>query len=137
MPPTMIFDGECVLCSGTVRFVLRRERDQTLQFATMQSEIGRRLAAKHGISAADLDATFAVIDGGQALTRSDGALRIAQSLRAPWRWLGVLRVVPRPLRDAAYGAIARRRYKLFGRRDACFVPDPAQRHRFLSDPPAA
>lgn len=130
----MIFDGDCVLCSGTVQFVLRHERKPELQFTTTQSKAGRAIAARHGIAHDDLDMTFVVIDGDRALVRSDAALRVASMLRSPWRWLGMLRVVPRPLRDAAYSAIARRRYRLFGRRDACFLPTPEQRHRFVSDP---
>ena len=137
MLPTMIFDGECVLCSGTVRFILDHERSQDLVFATTQSEVGRILAERHGISADALDVTFVLVDGDQVFVRSDAALRVAAHLKAPWRWLGALRFVPRLFRDAAYTAIARRRYRWFGRLESCFIPDPAQRHRFLTDLPAA
>jgi predicted DCC family thiol-disulfide oxidoreductase YuxK len=136
MAPTMIFDGDCVLCSGTVRFVLAHERSPALHFTTTQSAAGQALAAQHGFSAGDLDNTFVLVEGGRALTRSEAALSVARHLKAPWRWLGVLRVVPGPLRDAAYTAIARRRYRLFGRMESCFMPDATARHRFLSDPPA-
>ena len=135
MPPTMIFDGECVLCSGTVQFVLAHEKALVLRFTTTQSEVGRALARQYEISPDDLDLTFVLVDGEKALLRSDAALRVASHLRAPWGWLGVLRVIPRPLRDAFYSAIARRRYRLFGRRDTCFLPAPEQRHRFLLDRP--
>ena len=137
MPPIMIFDGECVLCNGAVRFVLAHERAPELTFTTTQSDAGRALAARHGISADDLDITFVLVEGERALLRSDAALRVASHLRAPWSWLGVLRFVPRQLRDVAYSAIARRRYRLFGKYDTCMMPDPAQRHRFVLDPPAA
>ncbi len=129
--PTMIFDGECVLCNGAVQFVLRHERDTDLTFATTQSPSGQALAARHGISPDDLDITFVLVDGDRAYVRSDAALRVATHLEAPWRWMSALRVVPRPIRDAAYSAIARNRYSLFGKRDTCMVPTPSQRHRFL------
>ncbi len=106
MPPIMIFDGDCVLCSGTVHFVLAHEHVPSLHFATTQSESGQQLAATHGITATDLDVTFVLVDGGTALVRSDAALRVASHLRAPWRWLAVLRAIPRPLRDAVYSAVA-------------------------------
>lgn len=130
----MIFDGECVLCSGTVRFVLAHERAPTLSFATTQSQAGQALASAHGLSAGDLDLTFVLVEDDAAYLRSDAALRVATHLRAPWRWLRVLRLVPRPLRDAAYTAIARRRYRWFGRREDCYLPEASQRHRFLLDP---
>jgi predicted DCC family thiol-disulfide oxidoreductase YuxK len=133
----MIFDGECVLCSGAVRFVLRHERRPTVRFASVQSEAGQALAARHGLSIADLDQTFALVTDEGAMPRSDGVIRLAQELEAPWRWLALLRFVPRPLRDAAYSLFARHRYRLFGRRDTCFVPEPKDRHRFLDGLPAS
>lgn len=133
MTTTMIFDGECVLCSHTVQFVLRHERDEVIRFATTQSAAGREIAERNGISVADLDLTFVLVEDGRAWARSDAALRVARHLRAPWNWLAVLRFVPRALRDLAYSAIARHRYRLFGRRDTCFMPAPSERHRFIQD----
>ncbi len=127
----MLFDSQCVLCSGTVRFVLRHARDESIAFAGTASAAGQALAARHGMSEADLDASFALIEGDHALTRSAAALRLARELRAPWRWLRVLRVIPRPIRDAGYGWIAQHRYRLFGKLDACYLPPPEQRARFL------
>lgn len=127
----MLFDAQCVLCSSTVRFVLEHERAPAISFAGTGSAAGRALAAQHGFSLADLNASFVLLDGGEALTRSDAALRLAGELRAPWSWLRVLRVIPRSVRDAIYGWVARHRYRIFGRRDACFLPPPAQRHRFI------
>lgn len=126
----MVFDTDCVLCSGTVAFILRHERDADLRFVGAWSPEGERLAAAHGFSRADLDETFLVILGGDALTRSDAGLAVAAHLRPPWRWLTALRLVPRPLRDGLYGFVARRRYRWFGRRTDCAMAPPEQRHRF-------
>lgn len=135
--PIMLFDGDCVLCSATVQFVLRHECDQEIGFATAQSDAGREIAKRNGVAVADLDLTFVLLEDGKVWQRSDAALRVASHLRAPWRWLAVLGVMPRPLRDRAYSAVARRRYRLFGRRDTCFLPEPRQRHRFLLDQQAS
>jgi len=137
MLPIMIFDGECVLCSRTVQFVLRHERDESIRFATTQSAAGREIAEQNGISAAALDLTFVLVEDGKVWVRSDAAFRVARHLRAPWRWLALLRISPRPLRDLAYSVVARRRYGLFGRREHCFMPTPSQRHRFIHDRSAA
>ena len=127
----MLFDAQCVLCSSTVQFVLAHERGQAISFAGTGSQAGRALAERHGLSTADLDASFVLIEGDRALTRSAAALRLARELRAPWSWLRALRIVPRPIRDAAYSWVARHRYRIFGRRDACLLPPPGQRHRFV------
>lgn len=128
--PVMLFDGVCVLCSRGVRFVLRHERDHAILFAPMQSRAGQMLLARHGLPPRDWD-SFVLIDGDRALIRSRAAFAVARHLRAPWRWLGITAVVPRPLADRFYDWIARNRYRWFGRNDACFLPAPAERARFL------
>ena len=130
-PPTIVFDTDCVLCSGMVRFVLAHERDRALRFAGAWSEEGSALAAHHGFTRDDLNATFLVVEGDRALTRSDAAFAILTHLRAPWRWLGPARAVPRPLRDGVYDLVARHRYRLFGRKRDCTVVPSAERHRFV------
>ena len=127
----MIFDTDCVLCSGMVAFVLAHEAGPVLRFAGAWSGEGLALAARYGFSKADLSETFLVIAGDKALARSDGAIAVAARLRAPWRWLTTLRFVPRALRDSAYLFIARRRYGLFGRRDNCTIVPMEQRARFI------
>ena len=129
--PIIVFDTDCLLCSRMVAFVLAHERDHALRFAGAWSDEGSALAARHGFSRADLDKTFLVIVGDRALTRSDAGLEILRHLRAPWRWLAPGRLVPRAWRDAAYDAVARRRYRWFGRRENCTVVPLAERHRFI------
>lgn len=128
--PVLLFDGVCVLCSATVRFVLAHERDAAIRFATMQSRAGQALLAAHQMPITDWDSVVFVVDG-RPLTRSAAAFAVARHLRAPWRWLRALAIVPRPLRDRVYDWIARNRFRWFGRRDSCLVPDPATRARFL------
>ena len=127
----MVFDTDCVVCGGTVAFVLRHERDHALRFVGAWSAEGKRLASEHGFSAAEQNETFLVVEQGRALTRSEGALAVARHLRAPWRWLAALWLVSRPVRDTAYGFVARRRYRWFGRKVGLAVAPPDQRHRFV------
>lgn len=133
-PPTIVlFDGVCSFCDRSVQFVLRRDRPGRFRFAPLQSDAARRACADVGVTL-PTDGAFdsvVVIAEGKALERSDAALAIAARLPFPWPCLGVLRIVPRGLRDALYGAIARNRFRFFGRRDTCMVPSPDQRERFL------
>jgi len=129
--PIVVFDTDCVLCSGMVRFVLAHERGPDLLFAGAGSATGIALAKRHGFTRADLNDTFLIIEDGRALTRSDAGIAIARRLRRPWDWLAVLKVIPRPIRDAVYGYVARHRYKWFGRRPSCLVVEPRHRSRFL------
>lgn len=113
----ILYDGVCVLCSGWVRFVTRRDVARRFRFTPIQSPYGRALAAALGIDPDNPD-TNAVIIGGRALRRSDAALAVVGTLPG-WSWVRALRWVPRPLRDLVYTLIARNRYGLFGRHDVC------------------
>ncbi|MEO3472661.1 DCC1-like thiol-disulfide oxidoreductase family protein [Roseomonas sp. CAU 1739] len=132
--PIIVFDTDCVLCSGMVAFVLAHERASDLRFAGAWSAEGLALAGRHGFTRDDLEETFLVIDGDRALARSDGGIAVARHLRRPWRWLAMAAILPRPMRDALYVFVARRRYRWFGRRRDCTIIPPAQRHRFIGLP---
>ena len=99
------------------------------RFTAIQSGYGTRLAQAFSIDPADPD-TNAVVHGGVAYLKSDGALTVLGALPG-WGWVRVLRAVPRPLRDAVYGLVARNRYRIFGKYKECFVPDAEMRARVI------
>ena len=125
----ILFDGACVFCSRWVRFVLARDATVRFRFTPIQSPYGARLAQALGIDPDDPD-TNAVIHGGVAYFKSDGALTVLSCLPR-WSWVRVLFAVPRPLRDAVYNVVAKNRYRIFGKYDACIVPDAGLRARVL------
>jgi predicted DCC family thiol-disulfide oxidoreductase YuxK len=128
--PVILFDGECNLCSRSVQFIIKRDPRVRFRFAALQSPAGQRLLEACGADARGADSVV-LLEGPNCYTRSDAALRIARRLSGAWPLLGALMVVPRPLRDRVYDAIARNRFRWFGRADACLVPTPALRDRFL------
>lgn len=132
-PTIILFDGRCGLCTRSVQFILKRDRDARFRFAPLESAAAARACTRIGAptpQAVEPDSIIVIADG-QALERSDAALSIAARLPFPWPILTVFRVVPRRLRDWLYGIIARNRYRWFGRHDACMIPTPEQRARFL------
>ena len=132
----VVFDGVCNLCSATVRTIAAADREGVIRFTPVQSSYGRTLCARAGVDP-DAPSTFLFFDHGRALAASDAALALATRLPAPWPALRTLAVVPRPLRDAVYGLVARNRYRLFGKRRACMRPDAALAARFIEDEPSA
>ena len=127
----MIFDTNCVLCSGFVRFILRHERDDHIVFVNAWSKVGIFLAEEYGLDEAALNQTYLVISDDKSLTKSDAGMAILSHLKVPWRWLRVLRFVPRPLRDLIYSLVAKHRYKWFGYKENCLIPTADIRHRFI------
>jgi predicted DCC family thiol-disulfide oxidoreductase YuxK len=92
------------------------------QLVPVQSEEGRSLLTAHGIDADD-PATFLVLDGDLALRESDGAIHVITALGGLWRVARLVHWVPRTWRDALYRLLARNRYRWFGRRDVCYLPE--------------
>ena len=125
----ILYDGVCVFCSRWVRFVAARDEVRRFRFTAIQSDYGTRLARAFGIDPNDPD-TNAVIHGGVAYFKSDAALTVLSNLPG-WSWTRVLFAVPVPLRNAVYNLIAKNRYRIFGKYDACFVPDADMRVRVL------
>lgn len=128
--PIILFDAECVLCSANAQFVLRHDRARRFRLASMQGEVGAALYRAHGLDPAD-PASMLVVEDGRVRRDSDAVLSIYEGLGGPWRLLGVLRLAPRPLRDPVYRWVARNRYRLFGKRDSCWMPPPEWRDRVL------
>jgi predicted DCC family thiol-disulfide oxidoreductase YuxK len=127
--PIWLYDGVCVLCSGGVRYTLRHERDHDIRFVTIQSREGRELAQAHGIDPDEPD-SFLFIESGRALAKSDGVLALVRHLNGPARLLLLGQPLPKRWRDFIYDRVARNRYRLFGRKASCEMPDAAVRDRF-------
>lgn len=127
----ILFDGVCHLCQGAVKFIIKRDPSGRFRFASQQSDIGRRLLAGTEVDSESMDTIVLIDENGEVHTRSSAAIRIAGGLRFPWPLLTVLRWVPRRLRDRIYDLVAASRYRWFGKDDACMVPTPEIRKRFL------
>lgn len=128
--PVIVFDGVCPLCSANARFILRHDRKRRFRLASMQSEAGAALYRRFGIDPADPE-TLILVDGDQALRDSEAVLAIWSGLGWPWRAAAAARLVPAALRDPLYRWVARNRYRLFGRRETCWLPAPELADRFL------
>ncbi|PTQ12203.1 hypothetical protein CLG96_06530 [Sphingomonas oleivorans] len=128
--PIILFDAQCVLCSANAQFVLHHDKARRFRLAAMQGAVGADLSRRHGIDPDDPD-TIILVQGGKALRDSDAVLAIYVGLGWPWRLAGLLRLVPKILRDPPYRWIARNRYRLFGRRATCWIPTPDMADRVL------
>ncbi len=141
--PIVLFDGVCNFCNSTIQFIIDHERAAELRFAPLQSKLAEALldrvfgAEKAGrllrgaTGQGDPDSVV-LVEGGRGYTHSTAGLRVLGRLRAPYRWLTALAVVPRAIRDVVYRWIGRNRYRWFGKSESCRIPTPELRARFLS-----
>lgn len=128
--PLVVFDGDCVLCSRSMRLLARLDRARRFRMTPAQGAIGQALYRHLGLPT-DRFATYLLVADGRIHQRSDAIVEIARRLRGPWRAAAALAIVPRRLRDALYDLVARHRYRIFGRREACGLRDPALTDRLI------
>lgn len=126
----VLFDGLCHLCDGAVRFILRWENSKLLRFAPLQSEAGKALLMKYGYSENYLDGLI-FIENKRAHDRSSACLLIAGKLKLPWKLFVIFLLVPKPLRDLVYRMVAVARYRWFGKKEVCCLPQGEDQARFL------
>ena len=117
------------MCSRTVVFVLTRDRSHRFVFAPLQSEVGGTILGRAGLPL-DENETLVLVEGDRYEIKSTAALRIARRLSGLWPLFYVLVIVPRPLRDFCYDVVAQNRYRWFGQRDECYVPDQRRADSF-------
>jgi predicted DCC family thiol-disulfide oxidoreductase YuxK len=130
MKRVVLFDGVCNFCDASVQFIIKRDPAAHFLFTSLQSEKGLELTKKYAIPE-DVD-SLVLIENGKAFTKSSAALRIAKKLDGLWHLFFLFILVPRKIRDGVYNYVAKNRYKWFGKKeDACMLPSPEQRKRFI------
>jgi predicted DCC family thiol-disulfide oxidoreductase YuxK len=128
--PLVLFDGLCNLCSFLVQFLAKRDRQNCLWYASVQSAAGQRVLAANHLPLDQFD-SFYFLDAGRLYSKSDAIVRLLPYLGGLWFLLGLFRIMPRACRDWLYDRVARNRYTLFGRRTSCMLPRTEFAARFL------
>ena len=126
----IIYDGICLLCDHSVQFILKRDTSEHYFFTPLQSDYAKSVIASLEITV-DIQQTFLLIKHGKIYQRSDAALEICRDLSGLWPMFYGCRWLPKRVRDWCYSQIARRRYKLFGKKSVCSIPDGKTRSRFI------
>ena len=130
--PTLLYDGNCALCSGAVQALLRIDDRAVFQFAPLQSGFADELLAGSGIDPAKLE-SLVVVDASGTYTKSDAFFRTMRLIGWPYRAINVFRVLPKGVRDGLYDFVARNRYRVFGKHESCWMPQAAWRGRFVGE----
>lgn len=127
--PILLFDGVCNLCSGTVQFVIERDSDAKVGFASLQSDYGVDMMGRLNIPTDYLDSII-LVEGDRISYKSTAALRLCHYLDGVWPALRILLIIPSPVRNLVYDWVARNRYRWFGKKESCWMPTPELRSRF-------
>lgn len=127
--PIVFFDGECIMCNQFVDILLNIDRLGTIMIAPLQGETAAKLLPTLPNNREEWSIFY--IDRGQIVDQSDAFLNICLRLGGIWSILSWLKIIPRSIRNYIYRVIARNRYRLFGKRSTCRIPNEQEKSRFL------
>lgn len=127
--PVILFDGVCNLCNKSVQFVIKRDTEGLFKYASLQSGFGQQLLKEFNLPQ-DKFNSFILFQDNKIYTRSTGALRMLTQLEG-WKWVRVLNIIPRFIRDGVYNIISKYRYRWFGKKDECMIPTKELKARFI------
>lgn len=127
----LLFDGICNLCNNLVLFIIKRDTESQFKFASLQSEMGKLLLKKYILESNNLN-TVVYIKGEKYFLKSTAILNIIKDLGGYWKLFYVFILIPKFIRDFIYDLIAKSRYRIFGKKESCMIPNPEINQRFYT-----
>ncbi|NJB70018.1 putative DCC family thiol-disulfide oxidoreductase YuxK [Saonia flava] len=127
----ILFDGVCNLCNSSVQYIIKRDKKDIFRFAALQSETGKKLVEERKIDTSKVDSIILIEPGVAYYTKSDAILNIGLEFGGSWRTITVFTWIPTGIRNIVYDFIAKNRYKWYGKKDACMIPTPELKAKFL------
>ncbi|MDG1730432.1 MAG: DCC1-like thiol-disulfide oxidoreductase family protein [Algibacter sp.] len=127
----ILFDGVCNLCNGAVNYVIKHDKSNLFMFTALQSDIGKKIIEHYNIDTIKLDSILLYTPKKGIHYKSTAALKVASKLGFPINILVIFLIVPKVIRNWVYDFIAKNRYKWYGKKDACMIPTPELKNKFL------
>ena len=127
----ILFDGVCNLCNAAIQFVIAHDKHNRFMFAALQSETGKAIAEQYDVDTEVLDSIVLYIPNKGVYSKSTAALKIASKLGFPINLLRIFIIVPPFIRHWVYSIVAKNRYRWFGKKEACMVPTPVLKEKFM------
>lgn len=128
----ILFDGVCNLCNYSVQFVIKHDKQNRFIFTAIQSNAGKTILKKVNIDTTQIDSILLFNPENNTIDyKSSAALKIAMTLGFPTNALSVFFIIPPFIRNSVYDIIAKNRYKWYGKKEACMIPTPELKNKFL------
>jgi predicted DCC family thiol-disulfide oxidoreductase YuxK len=127
---TILFDGVCNFCNSSVNLIIKRDKKNYFLFSSLQSEYSQNFLTQNNFPKNNFDSII-LIENNKLYQKSTAALKIARHLKGFWKLSYVFIIIPPVIRDFFYDIIAKNRYKWFGKKDVCMIPDEKTKRKFL------
>lgn len=127
----ILFDGLCNLCDNAVQYVIKHDKKDVFRFVALQSDLGKKILNYLNVDTSKMDSIILYEPGVAYFYKSDAALEIAKDLGSFLKWTIIFKMIPSSLRNPIYDYVAKNRYKWYGKKDACMIPTPELKAKFL------
>lgn len=127
----ILFDGVCNLCDSSIQFIIKRDKNDIFRFVALQSDLGLEIIKHIGVDVSKTDSIILYEPGKAYYYKSEAALKIAKELGGIYSFISWFSVLPKGLTNSVYDYIAKNRYKWYGKKDACMIPTPELKAKFL------
>lgn len=127
----ILFDGVCNLCDSSVQYVIKHDKKDRFRFVPLESELGQKILKHIGINPIHTDSIVLYEPGISYYYKSTAALEIAKGLSGIFTLAAVFKILPTGIRDAIYEYVAKNRYNWYGKKEACMIPTPELKAKFL------
>jgi len=127
----ILFDGICNLCDSTVKYVIKKDVNDTFRFVAIQSELGQKIIDYIKVDTSHTDSIILYIPGKAYYIKADAAFKIAKDLEGLISLTSYLSILPNFIKNFGYDFIARNRYKWYGKKESCMIPNLELKSKFL------
>ncbi|MCK8142613.1 DUF393 domain-containing protein [Flavobacterium sp. I-SCBP12n] len=127
----ILFDGVCNLCDSAVQFIIKHDKKDVFRFVSLQSDTGKEISNYLGISSEKLSSIILYQPGYAYYHKSQAVFEIAKELGGLFSIIPIFSFLPTSLTDSLYDYVAKNRYKLYGKKEACMIPTPSLKSKFL------
>ena len=128
----ILFDGVCNLCDNAVQYMIKHDKKDVFRFVALQSDLGKEILNYLKVDTSKMDSIILYEPGVAYFYKSDAALEIAKDLGSFLKWTIIFKIIPSTLRNPIYDYVAKNRYKWYGKKDACMIPTPELKAKFLA-----
>lgn len=126
----IFFDGVCNLCNSTVQFIIENDSQNKFHFSSLQSNFGQKFLEENNLKTENFDSII-LLENNEVYQKSDAAIKIASHLDSPYNYLKLFSILPKFIRDFFYSIVAKNRYRIFGKKESCWIPTAELRSKFL------
>lgn len=127
----ILFDGVCNLCNSTINAIIKRDKKNMYLFAPLQGITGQKFITERNIDTTKVDSIILIEPNVAYYTKAEAVLKIGRSFGRLWQLLWLFEQLPTVFNNWVYDYVARNRYKWYGKKDACMIPTPELKAKFL------